>query len=332
MILNLSKLLTPTFKAKCLLVSGNEDCSPLINYIGELCFLRAGELYQRKTFVADRYFNFQIIDELIQENSLFGDRNFINIQFKTKPTVEQQKQLVLLLPQLDENNVLFLSCDKLDKKDQAQDWVQQFNNNGELLYLAGDLAESKLWSLFLFANAGLEIELPALDLLLSMNQNNLAQLQQEVTKLCLIYPAPHSITLAEAQENLLDNAQFNVFALSHAYLAGNVIQAKKIYANICSSTEDAILILWSLGEDLRKLIKIKAAQKTNPDFNAAINGLRIWGDGVANFRTANQRISYQKLLFYFNQLAEIDCCIKGIKSGDALIQIERLIINFSQGA
>ncbi len=331
MYLSLNNIFKPEFRTNCLLISGSEDCAPLINYVNELCLLRAGENCQRKTFQADRYFNIQIIIELLNETSLFGDRNFIILSFKTKPTVEQQKQLTTVISNLDENNILIINCDKLDKKEQSANWVSQFNQMHDIILLDGNNTESRIWGIHLFANQNLEIESPALDLLISLNQNNLSQLYQEITKLSLIYQAPHLITLTEAQENLLDNAQFNIFALSNAYLLGNVTQTKKIFMNICNSTEDSILVLWSIGEDLRKLIKIKAALKSTPDINSAISNLRIWGDAVNAFKAANKRISYQKAIFYFNQLAEIDQCIKGIKAGNALDQIEQLIINFSQG-
>lgn len=332
MQLNLNNIFKSDFRTNCLLISGSDDCAPLINYINELCLLRAGENYQRKLFQADRYFDMQIIDEVLKETSLFGDCNFIILSFKTKPNVEQQKQLISIITNLDENNILIVNCDKLDKKEQTANWISQFNQMHNIIHLDGNNNESRIWGMHLFANQNLEIEPTALELLISLNQNNLSQLYQEIAKLSLIYQAPHLITLSEAQENLLDNAQFNVFALSNAYLSGNVAQTKKIFMNICSSTEDAILVLWSIGEDLRKLIKIKAELKNSPDINSAISSLRIWGDAVNAFKAAHKRISYQKAIFYFNQLAEIDQCIKGIKSGNALIQVEQLIINLSQGA
>ena len=45
---------------------------------------------------------------------------------------------------------------------------------------------------------------------------------------------------------------------------------RKVYVQAVQSTEDAILLIWQFGEDLRKLIKIKGALRTNPDFRTVV--------------------------------------------------------------
>lgn len=333
MLLNLSKFLhEPNLlvSAHSLLISASEDCAPLVHNLTEVTLQQLGTEYLRHSFNADRYFSFQVVQELLQSSSLFGDKNFIEVNFKTKPTLEQQKQLLELLSFFDDQNFLCLTCDKLDKKELAAAWVQQLGSL--FLPLQGDGNESRIWAIYLFQQSKLSIAEDGLDLLLSMNQNNLAQLQQEINKLCLLYIAQDEISFADAKANLVDNAQFNVFALSHAYLSGDSVLAHKVFTNVCGSIEDSILVLWNFAEDLRKLIRIKGALKTDPNFNNAINGLRIWGENIALFRQANQRLGYQKLLTYFDELAQIDCMIKGIKPGVALTKLEHLIINFSQGS
>ena len=334
MLLNLNKFLQlqkASSDAKLLLISAGEECSPVVHNLSEFMLKQLGADYVRHSFSADRYFNFQIIQEIVQSASLFGDKNFIEVSFKTKPTLEQQKQLLTLLVLLDEQNFLCLSCDKLDKKELAAPWVQTIEPAGLLLNLQGDANESRAWAIYLFKQAEISISEAGLDLLLSMNQNNFAQLQQEISKLCLLYSAPYEISLADAKANLVDNAQFNIFALSNAYLSGDARLANKIFINVCGSTEDSILVLWNLAEDIRKLLRIKGALKVDPNFNNALNGLRVWGESIALFRQANQRLAYQTLLAYLDELAKIDCMIKGIKSGAALIKLEHLIVNFSQG-
>lgn len=333
MLLNLSKFLhEPSLLASAhsLLISASEDCDPLVHNLTESTLQQLGSEYLRHSFYPDRYFSFQIVRELLQSSSLFGDKNFIEVNFKTKPSLEHQKQILELLPFLDQQNFLCITCDKLDKKELSAAWVQQLG--GLFLSLHGDANESRVWAIYLFQQAKLSIVESGLDLLLSMNQNNLAQLQQEINKLCLLYATPYEISFADAKANLVDNAQFNVFALSNAYLSGDSVLTHKIFANVCSSIEDSILVLWNFAEDLRKLIRIKGALKTDPNFNNAINGLRIWGESIALFRQANQRVGYQKLLTYFDELAQIDCMIKGIKPGVALTKLEHLIINFSRGS
>lgn len=332
MLLNLNNFLaTALTNSSGVLLSAPDESSVIVNFLREQCLARSGESYLRNSYAADRYFQFTAIEELIRSNSLFGDKNWIEINFKTKPTIEQQQQLLNLLPLLDENNYLIISCDKLDKKDQGSSWFKKWNETGDSLLLAGSEIELRQWTLSLLEVLKLKLDNAGLDLLLEMNQSNPAQLHQELIRLSWLFPASSVINYNELKALLLDNSQFTVFGISNYYLNGNIAGARKMYAQAVQSTEDAILLIWQLGEDLRKLIKIKSALRNNPDFRAVAGDLRIWGESIAAFNQAHQRLPYQQLLSYLDELAQIDGVIKGIIVGEPLVKLEQLIINFCRG-
>ncbi len=303
----------------------------MINFLREQRLARLADNYLRNTYAADRYFQFAVIEELVRSNSLFGDKNWIEVSFKTKPTIEQQQQLISLLPLLDENNYLIISCDKLDKKDQGSSWFKKWNEAGDSLLLAGSEGELRQWTLSLLDVFKLKLDNAALDLLLEMNQSNPAQLHQELIRLSWLFPTSSVISYNELKALLLDNSQFTVFAISNHYLRGDVAEVRKVYVQAVQSTEEAILLIWQLGEDLRKLIKIKSALRSNPDFRAVVGDLRIWGESIAPFNQAHQRLSYQQILSYLDELARIDGMIKGIVVGDPLVKLEQLVFNFCRG-
>ncbi len=303
----------------------------MINFLREQRLARLADNYLRNTYAADRYFQFAVVEELVRSNSLFGDKNWIEVSFKTKPTIEQQQQLISLLPLLDENNYLIISCDKLDKKDQGSSWFKKWNEAGDSLLLVGSEGELRQWTLSLLDVFKLKLDNAALDLLLEMNQSNPAQLHQELIRLSWLFPTSSVISYNELKALLLDNSQFTVFAISNHYLRGDVAEVKKVYAQAVQLTEDAILLIWQLSEDLRKLIKIKSALRSNPDFRAVVGDLRVWGESIASFNQAHQRLSYQQILSYLDELAQIDGMIKGIVIGDPLVKLEQLVINFCRG-
>ncbi len=320
-----------SIKGNCLLICGSDDCLALTQNLISICQQKLVGFNYRHSFTADRYFNLNEINDIIVSNSLFGDKNFIELSFKTKPNIEQARQLLAILPILDENNFLCISLEKLDKKDLAQEWFATLQSQASYININGDYAEGFAWAQYIFTKNGFSIDPEALETILNLNQNNFAQLYQEINKLCLLFGSPYHITLHDIKNNLLDNAQYNVFALSTAYLSGNLPMVKKIFANVCQSIDEAILVIWNLGEDLRKLIQIKGRVRQNSNFRSAIDGLRIWGEGINHFQAAHQRISYTQLLVYFDRLAQVDLTIKGVKSGDPLVLLENLIINICLG-
>lgn len=332
MLLNLSNFLsTALTKSSGVLLSAPDESSVIIAFLREQFFASLSANYLRSSYTADRYFQFAAIEELICSNSLFGDKNWIEVNFKTKPTIEQQQQLLNLLPLLNESNFLIISCDKLDKKDQGSNWFKRWNEVCDSLLLSGSEAELRQWTSSLLNVFKLKLDNAGLDLLLEMNQSNPTQLHQEVIRLSWLFQTKSPVSYDELKTLLLDNSQFSVFALSSHYLRADIAEMRKIYQQAVQSMEDAILLIWQFGEDLRKLIKIKGALRNNSDFRAVAGDLRIWGESIGAFNQAHQRLSYQQLLFYLEELAQIDGIIKGIIEGEALMRLEQLIINFCRG-
>ncbi len=320
----------PFLEGQAALINGNEECFPLQELLtAKLSGLIDGAYLQ--SFTADRYFDLSLIEDILRSSSLFAEKNLLVLVFKTKPTIEQQKRLANLYTLLDENNYLILSCDKLDKKDIASDWVKYYDKNGLIFNLNADIADATALIHYRLAEHGFSIENNALRLLLDLNQGNLTQLNQEINKLSLLFHAPYSITFEDARQHLIDNSNYSIYSLSDAYLSGDLQLTLKIFNNVCIASEEVILMSWNLGEDLRKLIKIKNLQKTEMNFRNIVGVLRIWGNSIAAFDKASKRLGYTQLISYFNDLARIDMAVKGVLQEDALMLLEKLVTDICIG-
>ncbi len=330
-----------------LLITASETALPIVALLrAKLRSVLGNAIYQ--LFPADRWFNCLAIQEKLACASLFAETNFLEINFKTKPTQEQMQQIMQLLGKIDGNNFLCLICDKLERKNVAL--YHQWQEQADSLHLSGDDAELRVIIKYLLKSHNMTIEYAGLDLLLSLNLNNPAQLIQETEKLAWLFHTPFEeqprpaavsrssgtleITANDIRAHLVDNAQYTIYALEHAYLSGDIIKSSTIFSNLCQVNEDVILILWIVAEDVRKLLKIRAYLKNNPvaSFNQAISGLRVWGDGVAALAKAHRRISYASFLAFLAELALIDMMVKGVKGGNPLLRLEQLIINFCKGS
>lgn len=325
-----SWLKVPSLDGYAMLISGNEECFP----IQELLVKKVSQLLANahfQSFIADRYFDFAIIEDIMRSSSLFAEKNLLLVSFKTKPTLEQQKKLLILYDLLDENNYLILTCDKLDKKDLANDWLKYYDKAGLFFILTGDASEASAFVKCQLGEHNFTINEDALGLLLELNQGNLTQLNQEINKLSLLFMPPYTITLEDAQLHLIDNSNYSIYALSEAYLLGNLTLTHKIFKHVCIANEEVILMSWNLGEDLRKLIKIKNLQKTEANFRAIAGTLRIWGNSIVAFEKAASRLTYVKILGYLDDLAKIDMAVKGILQEDALTLLEKLVTDICIG-
>ncbi|MDD3266279.1 MAG: DNA polymerase III subunit delta [Burkholderiales bacterium] len=326
-MLNLNKFFQANIEhLNSFVISFGEEYGSLANYIED--YIASSLIDVKKdTFLADRYFSFDVVKEIFLSSSLFGDSNLVIVRFKTKPTIEQSKQLLELIKLVNSENRLLLQCDKLDKKDLASGWVGAFD---DILILSGDSSESRVWINHMLKASGITIQESALELLLNLNQNNYTQLRQEVHKFTFLYPANYEINYEDALEQLTDNAQFNVFALSNAYLMGDVNRSLKIFSNVCIDSENVILLIWLISEDIRKLLQIKNAVKNGQNIDSAIASLRVWGDAVNALKFAHNRLSYNLLLSILDEIARVDLAIKGLLPDSCNPMLEKIVMKFCQ--
>jgi DNA polymerase-3 subunit delta len=354
-ILQDSLVITKAIESNLYILHASRDDYPLVNYVTtyikqQINFAAATQAISSRcnnlTFTADKYFNFSTINNIISNQSLFSETNYIEITYKTKPTQEQQTAIINLIPRLQDNNFLVIITDKLTKKDLDAQWLKNNNDSSigdnkpnrsnKPIILGITNYDCKIIIHHMFSMAKLSITTKAIDMLLQLNMANVAQLMQEANKIIIhkvsdngTNNTAHIVDVEHIKELILDNSKYNIYQLSNAYLAGNLANALNIFDNLYQTTEDAILITWIFAEDLRKLLKIKNKIKQKQDISQALYELRIIKDSAHNFMLAEKRINYQKLIILFNQVADLDMAIKGVVTADILQIIRQIIIQFS---
>jgi DNA polymerase-3 subunit delta len=283
----------------------------------------------RYKFIADRYFKYSEVRQIINNGNLFGDTTYIEISYKTKPTIEHQNELISIINTLDSHTTLIINTDKLNKKDYTAAWVKLIASVGWVLNVGED--DSNTIIRYQLQLANLSITKRALDCLGQLNQANTSQLLQTITHLTLLYPEGHEISEDDVKQNSIDSSQYNIYQLSHAYLEGDILLGLKILDNIYQKPEDAILILWLLADDVKKLIRLKASLKQKLSFSQIAEELRIWGNLLSLWQNAERRLNYATLVELLDDLANLDMMIKGVLNGNVQQQLTNLIIKLCKG-
>ena len=201
------------------LISCAEDSFALMDYL--IMQFRRNDATRHK-FAADRYFNYAVIKEILNSGSLFNDTTYIEINYKTKPTAEQQKETVALLDQLDAQTFLLITTDKLNKTDSNAVWVKSIAKSGLVINLSDETAPEIIRHLLKSKN--ISISDKALGLLLELNHGNANQLVQEANKLALLFPSGHQISHDDITSDSRDNSIYNIYQLSSSYLSGSLKQ------------------------------------------------------------------------------------------------------------
>ena len=308
--------------ANIILLTAPTDCYALLDYV-------LGSLQQKTKstdnhrFNADRFFQYTEIYNLITNGSLFHDITYIEINYKSKPTAEQQKELLNLLTKIEEHTYLVITTDKLTKPELNNIWVKTITKQG----LVVNLSETDLPAIIHYELQQHELTINdnALEFLLQLNEGNINQLMQELKKLTLSFSPQHIINIEEIKQHTTDNTTYNIYQLNHAYLAGNLAKSISILDNIYQKPEDAILLQWLINEDLRKLIRIKSLLKQNFSFYQISQELKLRNSNL--YQAIERRISYAALINTLHLLAQLDLMVKGVINGEVKQQLIIIIRN-----
>lgn len=318
---NLTKLLTEGIKSsQLLLIHTNNDDYPLADFILQQI---KPDGYHKQYFTAERNFDFSVIEDILKTVSLFEQSNYIQINFKTKPNIEQQKQIIKLITNLNETNILVILCDKLTKTEQNSSWFKAVASNG--ITLGVNNLDAEILISYLFKKHNLSITGDAIHTLINQNQGNMAQLLNEASKLILAIPHGSIIGANEVAQLTSDNAQYNIYQLSSSYLAGDLAKSIKILDNLYQESGDAILIMWVLQEDIKRLLKIKSKLKTGANIGQVMQQMRLWGESINKLPIANKRLSYKSLIEIYQLLARLDMSIKGVLNLDIRLLLTNII-------
>ena len=76
---------------------------------------------------------------------------------------------------------------------------------------------------------------------------------------------------------MLNVARYDVFKLGEAVLAGQVARALKMLDGLQAEGEAAVLVHWTLAEDIRALKRVKDAMGAGRPLPVALREQRVWG-------------------------------------------------------
>ena len=312
-------------------VSADMPLSPLYIIHGEEDLLRIEALdtlraaakkqgyLNREVFTADNGADW---DELLQSAGsagLFADLKLLEIHIPNgKPGKTGGDALQTFAERLPEDTVTLILLPKLEKAQTQAKWFTALAAKGTVLEAKAISAQAlPQWIKGRLNKVGLNIEPDALALFAERVEGNLLAAKQEIGKLALLHPAGHTLSMADAEQAVANVARFDVFQLAAAWMGGDAARTLKLLEGLEAEGEEPVLLLWTLAEDIRTLIRLAAALKQGQSVQAVRNSLRLWGDKQTLAPQAVRRIGVARLMAALQECARTDRIIKGAEAGDA---------------
>ena len=164
-------------------------------------------------------------------------------------------------------------------------------------------------------------------------EGNLLAAHQEIQKLGLLYPQGE-LALAQVAAAVVNVARYDVFKLSEAVLSGQVARVQRMLDGLQAEGEAAVLVHYTLAEDIRALKRVKDAMVSGKPMPMALREQRVWGPRERLFERVLPRMTEVRLNGLLQAAHQVDGIVKGLKvpdwPTDGWQALHRLALRFSR--
>ena len=290
---------------------------------------RANGYSERDVLTVERNFKWGELLAANQELSLFGDKKLIELRIPTgKPGKDGGAALQAYAKDLSPDNLTLITLPKLDWQTAKAAWVAALQQGA--VYIEIPVVERAAlpgWIGVRLAAQGQSTDRQGLDFIADRVEGNLLAAHQEIQKLGLLHDAG-KLTFEQVQDAVLNVARYDVFKLSEAMLAGDTARLVRMLEGLKGEGEALPLVLWAVAEEIRTLLKLKAATNNGRPLGEVLKEYRIWGPKERLMGPALRRISLATLEQALQDAAQVDKMIKGLRakafagdSWDAMLQL-----------
>ena len=278
---------------------------------------RAAGYLEREVLTVEAGFDWSQLSDAMSSVSLFASLKLLEIRIPGgKPGTEGSEALQRLAASPPADTLTLITLPKLDKTQQQGKWFAALEKAG-LAVEARPVGRAELpgWITRRLKAQGQQLGGEALEFFVERVEGNLLAARQEVDKLALLYPKGE-LSLADLQAAVANVARFDVFQLSESWLAGDAPRLMRMLDGLMAEGEAPVLVLWSLSEDVRMLLRLRQGLKDGRQLRDMARELRLWGDKQRLAEPALRRIGPRKLMDALSECARIDRQIKGVEPGE----------------
>ena len=272
--------------------------------------------------VSGAHFDWSSLLGASQAMSLFSDRQLIEIRIPGgKPGKDGSEALQRYCEQLGDEVVTLIQLPRLDRTQQSSGWFSALDAAGVTVRV--DPVERKAlpqWIAQRLALQGQRVQggdegLRTLAFFADRVEGNLLAAHQEIQKLGLLYP-PGELGFEQIEAAVLNVARYDVFKLGEAVLAGQVARALRMLEGLQAEGEAAVLVHWTLAEDIRALKRVRDAVSGGKPLPMALRENRVWGVRERLFERAVPLLTDNGLAALLDAAQVCDGLVKGLRHPD----------------
>ena len=256
--------------------------------------------------------------------SLFADRQILEIRIPSgKPGKEGSTTIQQLAEaaQGNQDTLTLVVLPRVDASTKKGAWFGALDNFGVMLQV--EPVERQALPMWIAQRlqlqgqrvAGGEEGQRSLQFFADRVEGNLLAAHQEIQKLGLLYPQGE-LSQAQVEGAVLNVARYDVFKLSEAVLSGQLARVQRMLEGLQAEGEAAVLVHYTLAEDIRALKRVKDAIAQGRPMPIALRENRIWGAKEKLYERILPRLSQANLARMLLAAHQVDGIVKGLKVPD----------------
>ena len=292
---------------------------------------------ERKVFtVSGAHFDWSAVLGAAQEMSLFAERQLIEIRIPSgKPGKDGSEALQRYCDRLNDDVLTLVQLPRLDGQQMKGAWFGALDGAG--LSVRVEPIERKalpVWLAQRLARQGQRVQggeagQHTLAFFADRVEGNLLAAHHELQKLGLLYPQGE-LSFEQVESAVLNVARYDVFKLGEAILTGQVPRALRMLDGLRAEGEAAVLVHWTLAEDIRALRRARAALDGGRPLPLALKEARVWGLKEKLFERAVPLLADHQLAHWLEAAHVCDGLVKGLRHpgwpADAWDGLRRLVL------
>lgn len=276
---------------------------------------------EREVLDVEGSFDWNELARAAAEMSLFARRRLLDLRLPTgRPGKDGSEAIRAYCENPPPDTVLLITCTQWSRQHEGA-WVEAVEAVG-IASIAWPLKLEELpaWIGQRLAASGLKLRPEAIDALQGRVEGNLLAAAQEIDKLALL--ADGRTLDADTLDNwVADSAHFDAFKLTDAALGGDAARALRILAGLRAEGEQVPALMgWVLNQ-----LQVMARLAMASNLAQTLRTERIWPAKEALYRRALQRSPREHWERCLAQAARVDRLSKGRGTGDAWLELERLL-------
>ncbi len=255
--------------------------------------------------------------------SLFADKQILELRIPSgKPGKEGSAALQQLTEQArgNDSTLTLVILPRLDRTTKAAAWFMALESGITLEVAPVERTALPQWIAQRLAAQGQRVAAGvegqrSLQFFADRVEGNLLAAHQEIQKLALLHPAGE-LSFEQIEGAVLHVARYDVFKLSEAVLAGQHARVQRMLDGLQAEGEAAVLVHYTLAEDIRALKRVKDAIHRGSPMPMALREQRVWGNKERLFERVLPRLTDSALAGLLQAAHQVDGIVKGLKVPD----------------